>query len=404
MEAACKSRAAEQVDDLEKVSNLWRKLGHSTWSVKSYRQRTLQFLAAAHVSDYRQLSADRVVRLALCFARKHRHRSPQRTLWRWLTAFRAFAWGLQQLGKPVGSISLTQKTPHCDSLLNAFTAYGRRLGWTPQTLRVHLRCLDYLRRFLVRHRASWPVPRLIDLDHCLQLAAKSWKKSTVSGVAGTFRAWLRFLFVTGRCKQDLASSVALPPSFAFSQPPRALPWSTIRQFGKGIDRSTPIGRRDYAQYLLFCAYGLANAEVIGLKLEAIDWDAGILHIRRVKTGATVDLPLLPVVAKAMVAYLQHGRPQTSCRNVFVRHTIPFGPLSRGTVGARVGCWAERAGVEAPFLGTHLFRHSFATCQLERGTPLKVIGDILGHRCCQTTGIYVRTALARLRQLSLPVPK
>jgi len=85
--------------------------------------------------------------------------------------------------------------------------------------------------------------------------------------------------------------------------------------GKGIDRSTPMGRRDYAQYLLFCAYGLSNAEIIDLKLEQIDWDAGILHIRRVKNGSTVDLPLLPAVAKAMAVYLRHSRPQTSCRNV-----------------------------------------------------------------------------------------
>ena len=74
------------------------------------------------------------------------------------------------------------------------------------------------------------------------------------------------------------------------------------------------------------------------------------------------------------------------------------------MGQRVLCWAERAKVEAPYLGAHLFRHSFATRQLERGTPLKVIGDILGHRSSQTTQIYVRTALSRLRQLALPVPK
>jgi site-specific recombinase XerD len=143
--------------------------------------------------------------------------------------------------------------------------------------------------------------------------------------------------------------------------------------------------------------------MIDLKLEAIDWDAGILHIRRIKNSSTVDLPLLPDVAHAIAIYLRHGRPQTTYRHVFVRHSIPFGPLSHATVGQRVCCWAKSAGVEAPFLGAHLFRHSFATHQLERGLPLKVIGDILGHRSCRTTGVYVRTAMARLRQLALPVP-
>jgi site-specific recombinase XerD len=165
-----------------------------------------------------------------------------------------------------------------------------------------------------------------------------------------------------------------------------------------------MGQRDYAQYLLFCAYGLSSAEVTNLKLEQINWDAGILHVRRVKNSATVDLPLLPAVAKAIARYLHSARPQTLCRNVFVRHAIPFGPLAHATVGMRVRCWAKRAKVDAPFLGVHLFRHSFATCQLERGTALKVIGDILGHRSAQTTRVYVRTALSRLRQLALPIPK
>jgi integrase/recombinase XerD len=392
------------VVDLDRIAILWRKLGHPPRSVLAYRQWTLQVLAAANVSDYRELSADRVVQLAQRFARQRHHRSPKRTRWRWLSAFRAFAWGLRQLGKPVGPIDLSPRRAASDPVMVALAHYGEKLGWAKQTLRVHLRYLDYLRHYLARRRAPWPVPRLIDLDHFLHQSARNWKRTTVSGAASTFRAWLRFLFVTGRTEHDLVASVALPPSIAFPQPARALPWATVRQLGHGIDRSTDLGRRDYAQYLLFCAYGLSNAEIINLQLEQIDWSAGILHIRRAKNGATVDLPLLPAVAKAIVVYLRRGRPQTPSREVFVRHTIPFGPLGHATVGQRVRSWAERAKVKAPFLGAHLFRHSFATYQLEHGTPLKVIGDILGHRSCQTTRIYVRSALGRLRQLALPVPK
>lgn len=404
MAAAGRSWSVEQIQDLDLVVVLWRKLGRTESSVRVYRQGTLQVLAAAHVFDYGDLSADRVVQLANAFARRHRHHRPELTRWRWLAAFRAFAWGLQRLGRTVGSISLSRKILHSDPVIKAFALYGEKLGWSKPTLRIYERNLVSLRQYLLQRRAPWPVPRLIDLDHFLHRASKRWKKTTVGGAAGAFRAWLRFLYVTGRTEHDLAASVALPPSLAFPQPARALPWSTVRQLGRGIDRSIPMGRRDYAQYLLFCAYGLSNAEIIDLKLEQIDWDAGILHIRRVKNGSTVDLPLLPAVAKAIVDYLRRGRPQTISRHVFVRHTIPFGPLTHATVGQRVVCWAAKAKVEAPYLGAHLFRHSFATRQLERGTPLKVIGDILGHRSCQTTRIYVRTALTRLRQLALPVPK
>jgi integrase/recombinase XerD len=398
------SCSEEQIRDLERVIPLWRKLGHPPLSVLAYRQWTLEVLTAAHVSDYRELSADRVVRLARSFARQHNHRSPERTRWRWLSAFRAFAWGLEQLGKEVGPVKLVRSAPQPDPTVVAFVHYGQKLGWAQGTLEIYQRHINYLRQFLARRHAPWPVPRLIDLDHYLYRAAKVWKRTSVGTAATAFRAWLRFLFVTGRSQHNLAPSVALPPSVVFPRPARALPWSTVRQLGRGIDRSTPLGRRDYAQYLLFCAYGLSGAEIMHLKLEQIDWGAGLLRIRRIKNGATFDLPLLPAVAKAITAYLRHGRPRTRCRNVFIRHTIPFGPLGHGTVGERVRCWAQRAKVQAPFLGTHLFRHSFATYQLERGTPLKVIGDLLGHRSCESTRVYVRTALSRLRKLALPIPK
>lgn len=397
------SHAAERARDLELVMQLWRKLGHSPSSIRGYRHYVRNILERANGSDYAELCADRVVRLALSYARQH-HTDPQDTRRLWLSAFRAFAWGLQRLGKAVGSIELSKRSStQAAPVLVDFVRHGEQLGWAEQTLRLHLRYLAELHRFLVRHHAPWPVPRLRDLDRFLQHVATRWQRATVSGAAGTCRTWLRFLFITGRSEHDLASSVSLPPRILYPRPPRALPWATVRQLHRGIDPTTPIGRRDDAQYHLFCAYGLSSAEITHLKLEDIDWAAGILHIRRRKNGSTVDLPLLPAVAKSIAGYLQHARPQSACRHVFIRHTIPFGPLSHGTIGERVRCWAERAHVQTPFIGAHVFRHSFATCQLERGAPLKVIADILGHRDCRTTAIYVRAALARLRPLALPVP-
>jgi site-specific recombinase XerD len=397
------SRAAEQARDLESVAQLWRKLGRSSGGIAVYSDYVKRLLRESGKCDYRMLSADRVVQLAQSYARRHQL-DPQRTRQMWLSSFRAFAWGLQRLSKPVGSVELTKRLRvDPEPIVRAFISYGEQFGWADHTWQCHLRHLEYLRRFLVRRHSPWPVPRVQDLDRFLGLAAKRWARTTVATAAGTFRCWLRFLFVTGRSKHDLSSSVTLPPRIAYPRPARALPWATVRQLRRGIDPSTSMGRRDDAQYMLFCAYGLTGAEVTHLKLEDIDWSAGILHIRRVKNGSTVDLPLLPAVAKAITVYLRRARPQSSSRHVFIRHTIPFSPLSHGVVGERVRCWAERANVKASSLGSHSFRHSFATHHLERGTPLKVIADILGHSDCRTTGVYVRAAIAKLRRLALPVP-
>jgi site-specific recombinase XerD len=41
--------------------------------------------------------------------------------------------------------------------------------------------------------------------------------------------------------------------------------------------------------------------------------------------------------------------------------------------------------------------------LREGTPLKVIGDLLGHRSAESTAAYVRLSTEDLRDVGLAVP-
>jgi integrase len=163
--------------------------------------------------------------------------------------------------------------------------------------------------------------------------------------------------------------------------------------------------RDFALLLLMVTYGLGAGEVIGLTLEDIDWRAGTLRVTRPKTAASVVLPLLPPVARALVRYLRHGRPAaTRHRQLFVRMRAPYRALS-GSSAVRhvVVTHARAAGLSALYLGSHVLRHSHATQQINTGAPVRVVADILGHRRPESTSTYARVALDRLRPLALPVP-
>lgn len=56
------------------------------------------------------------------------------------------------------------------------------------------------------------------------------------------------------------------------------------------------------------------------------------------------------------------------------------------------------------LGGHLFRHSHACRQIDQRTPPRILSSILGHRDLESTSIYARVALKRLRGIALPVPR
>jgi len=62
----------------------------------------------------------------------------------------------------------------------------------------------------------------------------------------------------------------------------------------------------------------------------------------------------------------------------------------------------RCRIEAT--GPHVLRRSWATLAHRRGTGLKLIADILGHRSLETTAPYAQIHFEELRQAALPWPR
>jgi integrase len=164
--------------------------------------------------------------------------------------------------------------------------------------------------------------------------------------------------------------------------------------------------RDYAMFLMMAVYGLGAGEITCLRFDSVDWQHQKLRVVRPKNNTPIALPLLPAVAKALATYLEKGRPPLSLsRALFVSHRNPYRAISASSaIRHRIIKHASRAGVHADYLGSHVFRHSHATRQIELGAPPKTVSDILGHRRPESTSIYVRTATKRLRSVALPVPR
>ena len=279
-------------------------------------------------------------------------------------------------------------------------------GNAPRTIKKMVsHSTDFL-TFLRKRRRRLRHVRLDDVDAFIVDRRQRQSRRTVADVCCSIRAFLRFLHATGRLPADLASSVVAPVVRQGERPFRSLPWSDVRNLLQAVDRSTPVGRRDYALLLLMSTYGLGAGEVIGLTLEAIDWRAETVRIVRPKTGAEIVLPLLPAIARALTVYLRQGRPaHAQSRHLFVRMKVPHERLSASSsVRHIVVKYAQRGGVTSDYLGSHVLRHSHARRQMELGTSAQIIGDILGHRRPESTSAYIRIASDRLRQIALPVPR
>ena len=130
-----------------------------------------------------------------------------------------------------------------------------------------------------------------------------------------------------------------------------------------------------------------------------------MRVRTRKTGHGALLPLPGEVGAALADYLQHGRPGTPARQVFVLRWLRAGaPISGSIVGRAVDNALRRAGMDAPVRGANLLRHSLATDLLGHGASLREIADLLGHSSLATTRIYAAVDVAALREVALPWPQ
>jgi len=321
-------------------------------------------------------------------------------------ALRAWWFALATLGEPLPPWSAPRPTKAFDTKFRPFAEYLADVrGNPPGTIHKKLTHLTAFDRYRRSHGAVDRPIRLMEIDSYIVTCRRRAARTTVADICSTIRGYLRFLHATGGMDVDLAGSVIAPKVLPVERPHRALPWSDVQRLLRAVDRSTPIGRRDYVLLLMMSVYGLGAGEVIGLSLDDIDWRAGTLRVRRPKTGMVFQLPLLPAVARALADYMKRGRPRyTPAHELFVTMRTPFKRLACAvTVRHILHSAAQRADVSAPFLGTHVLRHTHACRQLELGTPTKVIGDILGHRDPESTSAYLRVPSDRLRALSLPVP-
>lgn len=221
----------------------------------------------------------------------------------------------------------------------------------------------------------------------------------------TIRGFLRFLYDKNLTERDL--SIVIPHDNYKSQAHLASTYTKeeIISILNTIDRSTCVGKRDYAILLLAVRLGLRSADIRALKFENIDWQASSISFIQQKTKRLLELPLPADVGEALVDYFKYGRPQSESKMIFIKHNYPYGELYESKI-SQLATWAIRKSevkVGDRKHGAHVLRHSMANFLLEKETPLPVISAILGHSNIQTSMCYLRIDIEQLRQCTLEVP-
>lgn len=179
----------------------------------------------------------------------------------------------------------------------------------------------------------------------------------------------------------------------------------VQTIEASVDRSSGVGKRNYAMLLLASRLGLRASDIAHLQFVNLDWEKNEIRLTQYKTGNPISLPLLSDVGNAIIDYLRYGRFKSESQQVFISSRAPYIPANKSMVCSAIQGIISKSKIRTDnrHHGPHSLRHSLASCLLKSEVPITVISEALGHTKTDTTMIYLRIDIGSLTKCSLPVP-
>ncbi|MCL5735281.1 MAG: tyrosine recombinase XerD [Actinobacteria bacterium] len=229
------------------------------------------------------------------------------------------------------------------------------------------------------------------------LAQGTWRPASRARKVAAIRS-----FYKRRAAMELAAS---DPSAAIAGPrlestlPQTLSVEEVARL-LSVPKATPIGLRDRALLEVLYGAGLRASEVLGLRLQDIDFDVGF--VRAIGKGDKERVvPLGRKALEALKVYNERGRPQLGGPGTLKAPELFLNNrgcrLSRQGLHLVIKQYVREAGLPED-VSAHTLRHSFASHLLEGGADLRAVQEMLGHADLSTTQIYTHVTAAHLQKI------
>lgn len=302
------------------------------------------------------------------------------------------------------TLNVVQFHHEYQDVFNGFLSYLRDKGYSEGSIRTFRSRLMQIQNFIKND--GCPNISALTTEHLERYTTSLSRNSpkTIARKLRLLKSFLEYAHNNGYITEPLAPvipKVRVPRNIHL---PTTFTKEEVAILLESVDRSNPLGKRDYAILALAACLGLRISDIVGLTFDEIDWSKKRLCIIQQKTRKLVELPLTKEVGWAIIDYLQNGRPQSDCGHVFIKHCAPYDALSP-SMYRTIQKYLQRAGIKCPngkATGMHALRHSLASSMLAQKTPLPIISGTLGHTDPHSTETYLGISLHQLRECALEV--
>ena len=299
---------------------------------------------------------------------------------------------------------MTSQAAEKENLIHRFIDYlSIEKNASPHTCRNYLRDLEQFEGFLKGSGTALSPEGEVAIEGVNRLAIRKYlsflhrrnKKSSIARKLSTLRSFFKFLVREQILSTNPAKPVSTPkvekllPTVLTVDEAFRLVESPSRE-----DQSIEAELRDRAILELLYSSGIRVSELVGLNLNRVDLDLGIVKV----LGKGRKERIVPVGAKAieaLKAYLEVRGGVEEEAPLFVN--LRGGRLTDRSVGRSVKKYARNSGIFRK-ISPHSLRHTFATHLLDAGADLREIQEMLGHVSLSTTQRYTHLSLGKLMEV------
>ncbi len=264
----------------------------------------------------------------------------------------------------------------------------RLRNYSHKTIKAYTSCLrSFVAYFRPRH------PRdLHETDISNYLLYLLSEKGQASGTVNQVFNALRLLYVDLYKKPFVIGTLPRPQKGR--KLPDVLNDSEIQKLFQSVDNL-----KHRTMLMLAYASGLRVGELVRLKIEDIDGERGLIHIRNAK-GMRDRFTVFPASLRGQLLsyWKEYNLGMTGW--LFPGHTSNR-HLGERSIQAVLERSLKSSGIAKP-ASMHTLRHSFATHLLEHGTDLRYIQELLGHQSVKTTEVYTHVSKRVLGKIISPL--
>jgi integrase/recombinase XerD len=209
------------------------------------------------------------------------------------------------------------------------------------------------------------------------------------------KALFAWLAAQGRMPLDPAVGLVLPKA-EHRLPEATLSAEEAEAVLAGPDVTTALGLRDRAILEVLYSTAIRRAELIGLRIWDIDHARGTVFVRQGKGARDRHVPIGSRALLWVARYFDLVRPKLVAKETDVLFLSASGaPLCADWLTRTAKAYIT-AGAPGKRGSCHLFRHTYATLMLEGGADIRYVSEMLGHAKLETTALYTRVSIAKLR--------